>query len=277
MNIQAGMRNFVLQTDAGALSSPETDITAGRLDLVAFEFIQRMLAPPARQGLPGAWLLRDATLGLLVGCVLGLAAFGLVGSDSTTTSPPSAVIPPGESKSPAPAVKTPAVAPRNPAPEEVRLTRLLSAGLSRRVALPKSSPRSDTYRTLLRNGWRHFRQNRCHLAAVAFGRAVHLKPRQTDGYYGLALSLFEQGNEGAALRILESGAKKTGPKAALWVLAGSIYQWLGKEQAARKMYRRYLERHPDGAFAGDVRALLSRKRLPVLFDSPERLSVNPLR
>ncbi len=128
---------------------------------------------------------------------------------------------------------------------------------------------------LLRRGWRLYSQGNYQSAAVAFGRAVHSSPRHTGGYYGLALCLFEQGKEDIALRVLEKGSKKVGPKAGLWVLAGSIYQWMGKERMARIAYHRYLKNNPHGAYARDVRVILSRKHLPKLLpfddDLPDEL------
>jgi len=66
-----------------------------------------------------------------------------------------------------------------------------------------------------------------------------------------------------------------GPKAGLWVLAGSIYQWMGKERMARIAYSRYLKNNPHGAYARDVRVIISRKELPKLLpfddDLPEEI------
>ncbi len=119
-------------------------------------------------------------------------------------------------------------------------------------------------RTQLRKGWRLYRRGEYRAGGIAFGRAVHANPKHTGGYYGLALCLFEQGKERVALQVLDRGAQKVGTKAGLWVLAGSIYQWLGKERMARLAYRRYLRNNPHGPYARDVRAILARDELPRL-------------
>ncbi|MBN2496525.1 MAG: hypothetical protein JXR96_18165 [Deltaproteobacteria bacterium] len=123
---------------------------------------------------------------------------------------------------------------------------------------------SASYRRMLRKGWLRYRAREYRAASIAFGRAVHLDPKRISGYYGLSLSLFEQGLEDAALRTLERGADKVGRKSDLWVLAGSIYQWRGNERLARSAYQRYLDAEPHGAYARDVRFLLSQPRLPEL-------------
>lgn len=278
MNAQATMKDFGLQNGTYTPAGAHATIEAAGLDQVASQFIQRMLAPgectDGASRLPG-WLVKDASLGLLAGLLLGAVAFGMLGHKPPKASSPelSAAVEPPSSKpvAPAPAAAIGEDSARSapasdPAPEEKRLAVLQDDRFSRRFTALRSSTGRNSFRALLRKGWQNFRRRRYQPASVAFGRAVHANPRQTDGYYGLALSLFEQGNDGVALRVLESAERKTGPKAEIWVLAGSIYQWLGRERAARMMYRRYLERSPRGPFAGDVKALLARKHLPKLFD-----------
>ncbi len=137
---------------------------------------------------------------------------------------------------------------------------------------PRKKTRNKGLRRLLKRGWNFYSQGKYQSASVVFGRAVHLNPRHTGGYYGLALCLFEQGKENVALKVLEKGSKKVGPKAGLWVLAGSIYQWMGKEKMARLAYARYLRKHPHGEYARDLRVILSRKKLPKLLPFDDELS-----
>ena len=120
------------------------------------------------------------------------------------------------------------------------------------------------YRRLLRRGWRAYDRGDFATATNAFARAVHSWPDRTGGYFGMALSLFEQGAEDGAMQVLERGVSKVGPKAGLWVLAGSIYQFKGNSRLARMAYERYLRTNPRGRYARDVRVILSYEQLPRL-------------
>jgi tetratricopeptide (TPR) repeat protein len=134
----------------------------------------------------------------------------------------------------------------------------------RRLSAAPEPGMSRAYKGLLRQGWTAYGRADWKKASVLFGRAVHLDQRQTAGYYGLALALFEQGAEDAALQVLARGAARVGPKTDLWLLAGSIYQWKGREKAARAAYQRYLVANPRGPHARDVRVILAYPHLPAL-------------
>ena len=134
----------------------------------------------------------------------------------------------------------------------------------RRITKTRSPKMATEYNSLLRRGWARYHKQSFHTSAVAFGRAVHLAPHRTGGYFGLALSLFEQGAEDGAMQVLERGVKKVGPKADLWILAGSIYQFKGKQRLARMAYQRYLRSNPRGKYARDVRVILAYEDLPNL-------------
>jgi len=146
-----------------------------------------------------------------------------------------------------------------------------------RAAIPsqrKASPRyaeantrgrhHKKYKILVRKGWQLYGKTSYHAASVAFGRAVHMSPKQNAGYYGLALCMFEQGREDIAMWVLDRGLAKVGPKADLWVLAGSIHQWQGRESEARKAYNTYLQHNPKGQYARELKTILARAELPRL-------------
>jgi tetratricopeptide (TPR) repeat protein len=155
-----------------------------------------------------------------------------------------------------------------PEPAIVPIRRDVSMHSSRRSSKRNTKARSPKmateYRKLLRKGWSHYHKRSFQSSSVAFSRAVHLAPHLTGGYSGLALSLFEQGAEDGAMQVLERGVKKVGPKADLWILAGSIYQFKGKQRLARMAYRRYLRAHPRGKYVRDVRVILAYEELPSL-------------
>lgn len=120
----------------------------------------------------------------------------------------------------------------------------------------------DPYDAILRKGWLFYKKGNYPAAAVQFNKAIQYDNHQTGGYYGLAVCLFEQGKEDKAIAVLDEGTQKVGSKDNLWVLAGSIYQWLGKERMARMAYERYLQANPKGFFATDLRAILKHPQLP---------------
>lgn len=219
------------------------------------------------------WWLRDLSLAVVLGLVMGGVFFTIVPRSETAAplpaqaaeqsrhpaTPPvtraknaaaTSVVPSGGSTMPAsPAISTSRLRAR------LRLLARRAAGIGQY---------RGPYRRLLRKGWRLLGRGRYQEAAVTFGRAVHTYPTRTTGYYGLALSLFEQGHEDAALAVLEQAQKRVGPKSDIWVLAGSAYQFLGREKMARKMYRLYLEKNPRGPYTHDVKIILSYDKLPHL-------------
>ncbi len=239
-----------------------------------------MSAPPRdrARAWPGSW--RGWCAGGLVGVALGCLAYAMVPGSSAATGPapgparpaaPDLVAPPpqvataliaGPESFDAPARQ----APDSFAPAIVPVKQLgKHAGPVRhRVAKAIARPLSPGYRALMRAGWEKYGSGRFDAAAVAFGRAVHLEERHAAGYHGLALAFFEQGQDDAALKVLERGAKRTGAKSELWLLAGSIYQWKGKERPARIAYARYLADHPRGPYAHDVKVILAYESLPAL-------------
>ncbi|MBW1811684.1 MAG: tetratricopeptide repeat protein [Deltaproteobacteria bacterium] len=235
-------------------------------DVVVQGFIDKMLAPPKEEDqlanfLKTGWWKKDLALGLSLGIVLGLVFYFLIGQRSNQT---------GSRQVNHAAVITLPAPPRVPSlpevfsPEASRLKKLLNGEFKPRLIALAPSKVACPYNRLLRKGWRSYRSRNYRLAGNFFGRAVHLNPKRTAAHFGLAISLFEQGQEEQALRILDWAARKTGPKAAVWVLAGSIYQRMGKEEIARMMYQRYLSQYPHGAFARDLRVILAEKRLPCL-------------
>ena len=125
---------------------------------------------------------------------------------------------------------------------------------------------SGLYRRLLVRGWKRLSAGKYRKAAVTFSRAVNLKPGLKDAYYGLALALFEQKHENAALSVIRKAQKQARAGAEIWLLAGSAYQFLGHERMARKMYEQYLKKAPRGRFARDVKTILAYKNLPPLYE-----------
>ncbi|HOX47354.1 MAG TPA: tetratricopeptide repeat protein [Myxococcota bacterium] len=239
-----------------------------------------MSAPPRdrARAWPCSW--RGWCAGGLAGVVLGCLAYALGPGSSPATGPaptPARSAAPGLVALPtqvATAVTAEPEGPEAPArPEPNSFVPALvpvknldkhAGPVRHRVAKALARPLSPAYRTLMKSGWQKYGSGRFDAAAVAFGRAVHLEQRHAAGYYGLALALFEQGQEDAALKVLERGAKRTGSKSELWLLAGSIYQWKGKERPARMAYARYLTDHPRGPYAHDVKVILAYESLPAL-------------
>lgn len=240
-----------------------------------------------------SWI-RKGFLGIILGIGLGVGFYFLFQylqgqqqlppTQATTLDKPEATE--SHKALPSPMVKTDkpvAIQPTQAKPEKKqdRSTKPLAsktktdqdAPLRRRLkALANGKPHQKKANLrLLKSAWRKYKKRKYQAAAIDFGRAIHMAPEHTTGYYGLALCLFEQGKEQVALKVLDRGAKKVGPKTGLWVLAGSIYQWMGKERMARLAYQRYLKQSPHGKFARDVRVILARDELPALipYDSDD--------
>ncbi len=240
------------------------------LDLTE-KIMQRMRAPADGEsaGAGGLipWWVRDVLCASLVGVLLGFLFFSFLSAE--TPSFPQAT--------PAPAVmafeqvqevetvpilevQPLVVETRRVAPETI--AGATAAGPDQRPAFRINSSRQ--YRRLLAGGWKLVGKQMYREAAVAFGRAVHLRPQAMGGYYGLALSLFEQGHEPEALSVIERITGKKGGRAELWLLLGTAYQFLGEEKSARGAYQKYLLLSPRGSYARDVKSLLSREKLPRL-------------
>jgi tetratricopeptide (TPR) repeat protein len=230
---------------------------------IAEDFISRMQAPPeddfsAFLGRKTGWL-KYAVPCLLFVVALGVLVSYLIPNREPVQDPVlNALTKSQPSEFPPPTIVLPQ---EENQPSKETVTALKSA-----VHRSKwKRLQSGSARKLVSKGWNRYMVARYHAASVSFGRAVHRAPGSTKGYYGLALSLFEQGFEQAALRVIRTGLRKKGAKAELWLLAGTIHQWLGDEQNARKMYRRYLKVKPNSAFAKDVRRLLAMDSLPAQF------------
>lgn len=130
---------------------------------------------------------------------------------------------------------------------------------SRKARLIRVSSRS-----LLSRGWHFYRTGDYRKASYFFDRVVHLNPKLFQGHFGLAISLFEQGRDEAALQVLERVSMTRGKDAERMLLMGVIYQCLGNEKMARNAYIKYLRKKPFGTLSRDVRSLLARERLPIL-------------
>lgn len=278
-------------------------INADAPEEIIESYLGRMSAPDGDELLlQGVWWKKGLMLGLLAGLCLGLAGYFLADTDEgdslgakiqadKLSSPVQLSVVPTASAKESHAVfgikekEIPVQTERKQggiASEQSHDDKVSSKHINTKIALVERKKRKTARfikpkvpRLLLKRGWRFYSQGNYQSAAVAFGRAVHSSPRHTGGYYGLSLCLFEQGKEDVALKVLEKGAKLVGPKAGLWVLAGSIYQWMGKERMARIAYGRYLKNNPRGEYARDVRVILSRKELPKLLpfddDLPEEI------
>ncbi len=238
----------------------------------------------------GSWWRRGALLGAVLGMGIGLVVFFSFGTsnpavaNSDTQATVDAIARPVISPAALPAMEPPvqsstgrAVVEEPPQEEEHQAGSKDTQAIRKPVrkapgsslaSLPLSDERpremASQYRRLLRRGWRAYDRGDFQAATNAFARAVHSWPARTGGYFGMALSLFEQGAEDGAMQVLERGVKKVGPKAGLWVLAGSIYQFKGKDRLARMAYKRYLHNNPRGRYARDVRVILSYEQLPRL-------------
>lgn len=240
------------------------------LDLTE-KIVQRMRAPEKGESTGGSrlipWCVCDALCAGLLGVLLGFLFFGFrhAGTPSFQHATPAPAVMALErvqeiDEVPVLEVRPPVVETRRVASETIAGTRENGAGSQ--TPFPIDSMRQ--YRRLLAGGWKLVGKRMYREAAVSFGRAVHLRPQAMEGYYGLALCLFEQGHESEALSVIERITGKKGGKAELWLLLGTAYQFMGEVKSARDAYQKYLLLSPRGSYAKDVRSLLSRQELPRL-------------
>jgi tetratricopeptide (TPR) repeat protein len=227
-----------------------------------------------------SWWIRDGLVAIAGGLAVGFAIYQFFASTPAETPRASVegtgqTAAPRPEPSPSPAADNDADLARAVSAGEVEDTpeendepavgegaRVASTGALRTPAA--SDQRMARFRRLIARGWKFYQAQNFAAASNVFGRATREEPRKIDGYYGLALALFEQGQDDAACRVLERGARAIGRKSELWLLGGSIYQVLGDEAKAREAYQRYLAANPKGAYAKDIRALLSLETLPKL-------------
>jgi len=254
-------------------SSLAFDLSSGESSELLEGFLRRLHAPSVVAG--SGWWKKIVALAVPAGALLGVGLYMVFSTTVASLSAPSsvaekAVVPvpplPAVEENLAAVEPEPPMAPKDetaPAanipqePEQVGQT--FWQPLQKSVKLG-----SGQYRKLLSAGWGYLQQAKYAEAAVAFGRAVHLNPKASEGHYGLALAYFEQGMENEALAVIERVTGRQGGKADLWLLLGTAYQFQGNEASARKAYGRYLKLAPNGPYARDVRALLARKELPRL-------------
>jgi tetratricopeptide (TPR) repeat protein len=248
------------------------DLNPGASSELLEGFLRRLRAPTVVAG--SGWWKTIFTLAFPAGAVLGVVVYlVLYAAGGSSSAPSSMVVKTAVSVPSLPAREEnlavepePPMAPKDePAPaaalpdEPQQVEQTFWQPLQQGARLGPGQ-----YRKLLDAGWIYLRQARYAKAAVAFGRAVHLNHKASEGYYGLALAYFEQGMENEALAVIEQVTGRQGGKADLWLLRGTAYQFQGDEAAARKAYGRYLKLAPTGLYARDVRALLARKELPRL-------------
>ncbi|NMB74247.1 MAG: tetratricopeptide repeat protein [Myxococcales bacterium] len=232
-----------------------------------------------------SWWIRDILIAIAGGLLIGFLAYQALSQRSVSEAADNSVAaisvqspaPPSQASVEAPALDekdeqapTPeesAIAGASEQEETAGTSSAASASLSHKDGM--SVERRLQFLRLIARGWKFYQARNFVAASNVFGRAVREQPKKIDGYYGLALALFEQGQDDAACRVLERGARAIGKKSELWLLGGSIYQVLGDEAKAREAYERYLKQNPRGAYAKDIRALLSLESLPRL--KPEDL------
>lgn len=236
-----------------------------------------------------SWWVRDVAIGIAGGLLAGFLAYRLFApgvaspprpaeegaSGSATeasheiakTAAPAAEPAPGFANEGQPGEAGAKTAEEEGAGDRSPAADVASVDGHRKSLLPEE--RRVHFLRLIARGWKFYETRNFLAASNVFGRAVREEPKKIDGYYGLALALFEQGQDDAACRVLERGARAIGKKSELWLLGGSIYQVLGDEAKARDAYQRYLRDNPRGAYAKDIRALLSLESLPRL--KPEDL------
>jgi tetratricopeptide (TPR) repeat protein len=246
---------------------------------VAEGFIQQMLAPappPAEEELQapqtiGLWR-RDIVLGVIFGVLIGFVIYLFVSNNSSSTDT--------QLREPE---KLAASASKDSDPDEDKLLSLRS-GLKKnsakkdkirsqrkpaQIAKTEQIVKNKKYNRLVNKGWRLYQKGKFLQAARHFGQAINVDSQSTGAFYGLVLSLFENGQEAEAYKLIGRIESKPGPQGSFHLLAGSIYQWRGDQKKARTFYRKYLNKYPRGAFARDVKVLLSRENLPNIHPGKE--------
>lgn len=236
-------------------------------------------------------LARPKRTKLLVGAAIGgallLAVVGVLVFSGGEASPPTV-----ENKPPAPAAeakpetKPPAPTPAEAKPEVKPPAPAANPGATANPVNPAATPEVKTppvvatptpppaaatpappaaggdaeFEKLIKQGKLANQAERFKSAAVAYRKALALKPDSVEAKAGLGIALVnsDPGNGGyrEAVQLLQDAIKSDESNARAWLSLGMAYQFTNQRQQAAAAYRKYLVIEPRGPAASDVRAML---------------------
>ncbi len=178
--------------------------------------------------------------------------------------------PSAQPEQPATAQNTPPTTPETPTPTEQ--PPVAQTGTSpveddgkddepEQPAAQKLSPEAE-YADLVRRSKRLIAAGKFKTAALAYRKALSLKPDSAEAKAGLGIALVSSDPSNAgyreAVKLLEDGLKDQPNNARAWLCLGMARQMTQQDKKAVDAYKRYLLLEPAGQFANDVRAALKQ-------------------
>jgi hypothetical protein len=126
------------------------------------------------------------------------------------------------------------------------------------LARGPSTASSEAAARLFLSGRQQLDEGRAWAALARFKKAVARTPRSPDAWFGLALAHTDLRQASLARSAARKALALEPRHADATLLLGFLAQQQRDAAAARQHYERYLEFEPEGAFAGEVKTILSR-------------------
>ena len=95
-------------------------------------------------------------------------------------------------------------------------------------------------------------------AEVLYRQVLSKNPGNLKARYGLAKALYASNRVPFARKELGRVLAVRGSHGGALLMMGSILQSQGKKAAAKNYYKKYLDTHPNGRRADEIRSILSR-------------------
>ncbi|HZH03395.1 MAG TPA: DUF4388 domain-containing protein [Myxococcaceae bacterium] len=116
------------------------------------------------------------------------------------------------------------------------------------------------FQRLIRQGRVAAQGDRYRVAAVAYRKALALKPASVEAKAGLGIALVNTSSSNTshreALRLLREALESDENNANAWLALGAAHQFTGQRREAVAAYRKYLFLAPTGRSAAEVRSIL---------------------
>lgn len=123
---------------------------------------------------------------------------------------------------------------------------------------PDTQPASGTPKELMAMAKKKLRSGNPKGAEVIYRQVLSKTPSNLRARYGLAKALYASNRVAFARKELGRVLAIRGSHGGALLMMGSILQSQGKKPAARNYYKKYLDTHPNGRRADEIRSILSR-------------------